>query len=157
MGNEIASDAPLTASQRQSFDIVLAMIVPASPDGGKPSATEVDVLGYIRAHEGESLAGLGAELDRLDAEAQARYSEAFAALAAERRQALVDSLRSQDARFLRNLALQTVTCYYGDDRVLQAYGLEARPPLPKGYDVPAGDLTLLEPVRRRGRIYRAAD
>ena len=157
MSNEIASDAPLTDRQRRNLDIVLDMIVPASADGRKPSAAEVDVLAYIRAQESESLASLGAELDRLDAEAQARHGEAFAVLAAERRQALVDALRRQEPQFLRNLALQTVTCYYGDDRVLQSLGLEARPPFPKGYDVPAGDLALLEPVRRRGRIYRAAD
>ena len=157
MSNEIASDAPLTSQQRRNLDIVLAMIVPASADGRKPSAAEVDVLGYIRAHESESLASLGAELDRIDAEAQARHGGSFAVLAAERRQALVDELRHQEPQFLRNLALQTVTCYYGDDRVLQSLGLEVRPPFPKGYEVPVGDLTLLEPVRRRGRIYRAAD
>ena len=52
--------------------------------------------------------------------------------------------------------MHTVTCYYQDDRVLAAIGLEARPPFPKGYDVPAGDLSLLEPVRRRGSIVREA-
>ena len=65
-------------------------------------------------------------------------------------------MRADDATFLRNLAMHTVTCYYQDDRVLAAIGLEARPPFPKGYEVVAGDTDLLEPVRRRGSIVRDA-
>jgi hypothetical protein len=34
--------------------------------------------------------------------------------------------------------------------------MEARPPYPKGYQVVQGDLSLLEPVRARGKIYRDA-
>ena len=33
-------------------------------------------------------------------------------------------------------------------------GLEARPPFPQGYLLEEGDLTLLEPVYLRGKIYR---
>ena len=57
---------------------------------------------------------------------------------------------------MRTLAQQTVTCYYQNDRVLEAIGVGARPPFPEGYQVPSGDLSLLEPVRGRGRIYREA-
>ena len=47
-------------------------------------------------------------------------------------------------------------CYYRDDRVLTAIGVEPRPPFPKGYEVPQGDWSLLDPVRARGPIYRDA-
>jgi hypothetical protein len=63
-------------------------------------------------------------------------------------------LRGEEPSFLARLAQQTVTAYYQDDRVLQAIGMEARPPFPKGYEVPSGDLSLLDPVRARGRVYR---
>ena len=151
----IGTDSPLTDTQRRSLDIVLDMIVPASADGSKPSAAQVDVLGYIRTFEADSLGTLGTELDQLDAVAKERHGSAFADLAAETRHALVAALRAAQPRFLRTLALQTVTCYYQDDRVLAALGMEARPPFPKGYSVPPGDLSLLEPVRQRGRRYRA--
>ena len=152
----IASDAPLTAQQRRNLDILLDMIVPASADGRKPSAAEVDVLGYICARESETLAGLREDLHRLDAEAEALHGQAFAVLAPQQRQAVVADLRRQGPHFLRNLALQTVTCYYEDDRFC---GRSASTPgrlSPQGYEVPAGDLSLLDPVRRRGRIYRDA-
>lgn len=152
----IGSDSPLTTEQRDVLAIVLDLIVPASADGRRPSAADVDVLGYIRTAEPGTLANLGAELDRLDAEARERHGEGFAALDSEVRQAHVDDIRATEPGFMRTLAIQTVTCYYQDDRVLEAIGLEARPPFPKGYEVPSGDLTLLDPVRKRGRVWREA-
>ena len=152
----IGSDNPLTATQRRTLDCVLDLIVPASADGAKPSAAEVGVLDYIRANEAATLPALGNEIGRLEDEAQEQHGVAFADLDAASRQALVDAMRAADPALLRTLAVQTVTCYYQDARVLEAIGLEARPPFPKGYEVPAGDLTLLEPVRRRGSRVREA-
>ena len=48
-------------------------------------------------------------------------------------------------------------CYYRDDRVLEAIGLEPRAPYPKGYEVENGDWELLEPVKSRGPIYRMVE
>jgi hypothetical protein len=57
---------------------------------------------------------------------------------------------------MSRLALETVTCYYQHDRVLEALGMETRAPYPQGFQVIAGDLALLAPVRRRGKVYRDA-
>ena len=152
----IGSDHPLTREQRRILAIVLDLIVPANTDGSKPSAAEVDVLGYIRKFESDTLDALGTELDRLDTEARTQHGQAFVSLEAHARQAIVDGIRLNDPRFMRTLALQTVTCYYQDDRVLEALGMEARPPFPKGYEVPTGDVSLLDPVRARGEIWRRA-
>ena len=56
--------------------------------------------------------------------------------------------------FLRTLVSITAQCYYRDDRVMQALGMEPRPPFPEGFTIEEGDWTLLEPVRRRGKLYR---
>ena len=45
-------------------------------------------------------------------------------------------------------------CYFRDDRVLEAIGLEPRAPYPGGFEVENGDWGLLESVKSRGRIYR---
>ena len=45
-------------------------------------------------------------------------------------------------------------CYFRDDRVLEAIGLEPRAPYPGGFEVENGDWGLLEPVKSRGAIYR---
>lgn len=159
MAESINTDSLLlgvAAPQQRTLDVITDMIIPASADGRKPSARTVGVLKYIREHEPESLPAVARELERLDATSRERHGTAFADLAAESRQALVEAMRTDDPAFLRATAMHTVTCYYQDDRVLAAIGLEARPPFPKGYDVPAGDLSLLEPVRRRGSIVREA-
>ena len=79
---------------------------------------------------------------------------AFADIADSARERLVATLRSDDPSFMRALAMHTVTCYYQDDRVLAGLGMEPRAPFPRGYEVHSGDLSLLDPVRRRGRIWR---
>ncbi len=157
----IGTDSPVSAAQRATLDAVLDMIVPASEDGRLPSAVAVGVLEYIRDAAAvdpasELIATLREELDRLEEQARGRFGAAFADLAQDDRQALVDQIRSSDPRFMRQLAMQTVTCYYQDDRVLEALGMEARAPHPQGYEVVSGDLSLLDPVVQRGKRYRDA-
>jgi hypothetical protein len=48
-------------------------------------------------------------------------------------------------------------CYYRDDRVMRSLGQEPRPPFPKGHVVEQGDWSLLDPVRKRPRMYRVVD
>lgn len=152
----IRSDRPMTAAQRATFQVVVDMIVPASADARKPSAAEVGVLDFIAERQPGELPAIARDMDRLDAAARERHGAAFAEIDAAARQGVVEAMRADDGTFLQNLALHTVTCYYQDDRVLTAIGLEPRAPFPKGYEVVAGDPDLLEPVRRRGSIARKA-
>lgn len=156
MSDPIIGTDAFTALQRRAILVLADMIIPASADGRKPSAAAVDVLGYIRAHAQYAVANLRVELDALETRARAAHGTGFLDLPPATRVALVDSARDEKPGFLRDLALLTATAYYQDDQVLVALGMEARPPFPKGYEVPAGDLSLLEPVRARGRIYREA-
>ena len=122
-----------------------------------PSAVEVGVLDHIREEAASDLiATLRAELDRLEEQARSQFGPAFFDLAENDRQTLVDEIRSSDPRFMQGLAMVTVTCYYQDDRVLEALGMEARAPYPKGYEVLSGDLSLLDPVIERGKRHRDA-
>ena len=152
----IGSDRPLTAAQQATFEVVVDMIVPASADGRKPSAAVVGVLDFIVEREPGELPAIARDIDRLEAAARERHGAGLTEIDAASRQAVVEVMRADDASFLRNLAMHTVTCYYQDERVLAAIGLEPRPPFPKGYEVVAGDTELLEPVRRRGSIVRDA-
>jgi hypothetical protein len=45
-------------------------------------------------------------------------------------------------------------CYYRDDRVLLALGLEPRAPFPKGNVLEQGDWSLLDAVRARPFLWR---
>ena len=68
------------------------------------------------------------------------------------------SLRSFDPLGLRLEVLHRVIpqCYHRDDRVMRAFGMEPRPPFPKGFEVEQGDWSLLDPVRARPKLYRPA-
>ena len=52
------------------------------------------------------------------------------------------------------LGRAVLQCYYRDDRVLSALGLEPRAPFPKGHALPSGDWSLLDVVRQRPRMWR---
>lgn len=150
----IGSDGALMPAQRETLRAVLEMIIPASSDGRFPSAADVNVLDHIRESASHLLAALREDLGRLDRLAVERSGSAFAQLTDSDRARVVDEIRCAEPGFLKDLALEAVTCYYQDDRVLHALGVEARPPFPKGYQVVSGDLSLLDPVRKRGKLYR---
>ena len=61
----------------------------------------------------------------------------------------------QDApAVFQTLLVHAYRDYYQHPRVVEALGLEPRPPFPKGFEVAPSDLTLLDPVRRRRKMYR---
>ncbi len=80
----------------------------------------------------------------------------FVELSEAERKTLVDEQRARAPQFMHRLAMETLACYYQHDRVLAGLGQEARAPYPKGYEVAPGDLSLLDPVRARGKLYRDA-
>ena len=94
------------------------------------------------------------ELNELDAASRKDTGSALADLNEIAQQVLVDMLRAANARFATTTMVQAISCYYQDDTVVTALGWEARPPFPKGNEVVKGDVALLDPVRKRGKLYR---
>lgn len=146
----------LMAQFADALNSVLDMIVPANPGRRMPAASEVGVLDYICRFAPDALAEIQTDFEVLDAQARQRHNGRFGSLAEADKRALVDALRQARPEFLQRLALETVSAYYHDPRVLAALDIEDRPPFPQGHQVVAGDLLLLEPVRRRGKFYRDA-
>ena len=141
---------------RAMLDIVLNLIVPPSADARMPGAAEVGVPAYLAAEAPDALPVLRQELDELDRRSRERWARGFAELEEVERKTLLGEMRAQAPSFMNRLAMETMACYYQHDRVVEALGREARPPYPKGYQVVQGDLSLLDPVRARGKIYRDA-
>jgi len=147
-----------TDAQQQGLDAVLDVLIPPSPDGRLPGAGQL--------HLADTVAGLLAAMPplpemierglvELEAIAARRTGGAFAALPAGERSAALDELNGGEHGFPPVLALYAFAAYYQQPPVLAALGLEPRPPHPGGYQTVAGDLSLLAPVRQRGRIWRA--
>lgn len=139
---------------RPSLTAVVASMIPGSDEYGVPGADDPAILAEImasaRPHAEAVVAGLG----QLDALARERFDRRLPALGAEDIETLVDDFRTLHPDATKLLVRLTVQCYYRDERVMRALGLDVRPPYPRGHDVPPGDWSLLDPVRRRPKLYR---
>lgn len=135
------TDHPFSPDQAQAMAVIVAMIIPASPDLDLPGADDPVILADI-LHSGAkvhsdlavALAGLGPDDRGLDIDGASFRTAQPAA-----------------ARLIQTLAVQ---CYYRDPRVLTALKIEPRPPFPIGFKLGPNDLSLLDPVRQRGAVFR---
>ncbi len=144
--------ADLSADERRALACVCDALIPPSADGRLPGAGAAGVATHVERVL-RTLPDLHAMvvdgLRELDTQARAQHGHPFVELAAPERAALV-ALQA----FGYALVPHTYIGYYQTDRVLEAIGIEPRPPHPKGYAVPENDLTLLEPVKTRSKRYR---
>jgi hypothetical protein len=125
---------------------VAGIMIPANQAFGVPGADDpmifadiVRSLGRDTADVRTALIALGAgfrELDETEAEAAAGV------------------VLGRDDRVSAALGRAVLQCYYRDDRVLEALGLEARAPFPKGHVLEQGDWSLLDVVRERSPLWR---
>jgi hypothetical protein len=129
---------------------VLDVLVPARDDGRVPGAGALGLAEFVeRAAAGDAeLSGALAEL------LPPLAAERFAALDPPARVARLQALAQAAPGAFRQLLIATYRYYYCHPRVTFALGLEARPPFPRGYAVPPTDFSILDPVRRRDKLYR---
>ena len=145
---------PLSTDERATLQCVLNLIIPPCEQRGLPGAAQYDVWAYVCERRAELITPIRADLQALCDAAQKSFGRAFSALGVDEASALAHSMRTANAGFLSALAERTVEFYYQQDAVLEVIGVGARPPFPGGYEVFEGDFSLLEPVRKRGRVYR---
>jgi hypothetical protein len=151
--SEAAQVPELCEDERRTLDGVLDEIIPPSADGRLPGAGELGLARYV-AWEPALIRMVAQGLAALDAIARRGAGQHFVALPRGERVLALDELAASEQAFPPVLVLHAYAAYYQHPRVLEALGLEPRPPHPAGYATVAGDLSLLEPVRRRGRTYR---
>ena len=159
--SEETTDWVLSEAHRHVLEILLDEIIPPSgPPGSEQRFPGANELGLV-AHVEQSLRRMQtlrpiicAGLAALDELAGPRNAKGFAALPAADRFDVLGQASMQVQEFLPALTMLTYAGYYKDPRVLKLLGREARPPHPKGYEMEPNDLTLLDPVRRRGKLYR---
>ena len=86
--------------------------------------------------------------------ARQRHPAGWPGLSAEERAGVLREFAAGDQFFMPAFLFVAYSGYYTDVRVVEALGFEARPPHPQGYEMGPDDLSLLEAVRRRGKLYR---
>jgi hypothetical protein len=149
--------ARFSPDERRTLDSVLDEIIPPSPDGRLPGAGELGLAGHVEqvlARSPELVPLVAGGLAALDEVARGLGSPHFAALSGPQRVEALGGLAATQPQFLPSLVVHVYLGYYQAPRVLEGLGLEARPPFPRGHAVEPGDLSLLDPVRRRPKMYR---
>ena len=156
-GDIILTDIGLSEEERRCLQILVGMMIPPSAEYGVPGADDAEILADILLTAREYMPVLKQSLRSLNELSVSRHGKDLSALEAEERSALVDEFKPSQIPFIRMLVSITAQCYYRDDRVVMALGMEARAPHPDGFEVEDGDWSLLEPVRQRGKFYREID
>ena len=132
---------PFTPNEQAVLKVLVAYIIPASEEFNQPGAYDPEILSDILV----SGANLHARLDK----AFAYLSEGTLLDAAK-----IEIFRHKfpvEAELIQTLTIQ---CYYRDARVMSALNIAVGSPFPDGYTQEKNDFSLLEPVRKRGEIYR---
>ncbi len=146
--------SPFSPAQSATLNALMNLLIPASADGRMPAASSLGLYDDLRSLSASARSNLERGLDWLDAQSARQHDRTFAELSGPAAIALVDNLRHEDAAFINAFTLQTTGRYLQHEQVMNALGLEPRPPWPKGYEVPQGDWSLLDPVRQRGAVWR---
>ncbi|HLZ04224.1 MAG TPA: hypothetical protein VKR55_19015 [Bradyrhizobium sp.] len=142
----------LTSAQRDDLRVIAGMMIPESSEYKVPGADDPAIQGDIIATLGRDTKMVAAALDHI-----ARLAgQPLAALDDAKRDAVVQEFRASGGGPAATLARVILQCYYRDDRVLRSLGLELRAPFPKGYVLPDGDWSLLDPVKARPAKLRRA-
>lgn len=144
---------PLAPEDARDLIAVLDEIIPPSDDGRMPGAGAVGLLAHVEAELAKN-PGLAPTVEAGLAALREQAGGDFAALEGDARRDALNALAAAQPGFLPALVFQTFTGYYRQPAVLEALGLEARPPHPQGYALEMGDLDLLQPVRDRGKVWR---
>lgn len=147
----------MTEEQEDTLASVLDEIIPPSDDGKLPGAGTLGVGAHIeqaiQRTPGPDLT-VAPGLAAADALASERHGRRFPELSRAQK---LDVLRALDAThpaFVPTLTFHAYVGYYQHARVLEALGLEARPPHPAGYAMEPNDLSLLDTVRQQPKLYR---
>ena len=135
----------LSDDQRRALRCIAEMMIPASAEYGVPSAADDAIFADILRSFGR---------DEHHVMTVLRELEGFADLDPPARLTKVAQLGDQRSEALNGLSRVILQCYYRDDRVMRSLGMEPRPPFPRGHEVEQGDWSLLDPVRKRPKLYR---
>ncbi len=152
MSDLISTDSPFTEEQKQALAILVDMMIPANDV--MPSAADPDIFSVILTYLVDTAEDMRKGIQALNGLSVEQHQKPFLALNEDAQGMIVSDFRVLHGEPIALLQMHTVSSYYMDDRVLEALGLEARPPFPGGYNVAPSDWSMLDSVRAREKLYR---
>ena len=151
--NIIHTDSPLADPQLKILMLIVDLIIPGDEKRNMPAASDTGINTYLTAMEAEQLQALTFALVSLESS----FVDAglmIDSLSVSERKAHIENFSSEQVELWQLLVMMTYTCYYQDEEVIKALGLNPLPPFPRGNEVKQGDLSLLDQVRKRTGLYR---
>lgn len=140
----------MSEAQLELATQVLNRLVP--PHHGLPGTGDVGVIGFMDRAGGASLPlrrVLTDVLAAIEAISQADYAASFGSLSIDRKTSVLQQIESANGPDFTELLRRTYAGYYSEPTVLDALGIDARPPQPRGYSLEPFDTAILERVRKR--------
>jgi hypothetical protein len=141
----------------QLLALVLDELIPPRPDGRLPGAGTLGV-GAVVQHAAAGTPELEQMLTHglaaLDDVARRVGAAGFASLSPAARIDALRDIERAEPMFVPTLLTLACVGYYSAEPVVAALKGSARPPHPLGYELESDDLSLLDPVRARGKLYR---
>ena len=143
-------ETSLSPAESRDLQRLAGLMLPASAEYGVPGADDPAIFADVLRSLGRDLPDVRAGLARLSE----LSGGAFATLDDARAEAMMESFHAGGGKDAVTLGRVILSCYYRDDRVVLALGLEARAPFPKGYALEQGDWSLLDAVRGMKPLWR---
>lgn len=144
----------LSKEQRQALQTLVGIMIPQSRDFAVPGADDDVIFESILATTQVDAPQVGEGLKALEAMSNIRHRKGFNSLDDETQRHVIEDFRQSPSDYIEVIVNITLQCYYRDPRVMKSLGMEVRAPFPKGFEVEQGDWSLLEPVRRRPKMFR---
>lgn len=132
--------------------IISSLIIPGEEKKGFLSGSEVNFYKYLEAND--KLDTLIQYLERITKNYRAEFQKELLNCKAEEIKTYIIKSRRANFRLLNEISVLLCECYYTDPFALNRLGLPSNPPFPDGNIVNEIDLTLLEGVYNKGKIYR---
>ena len=150
------NDQIMKTSDILILNSLLKIIIPKSKDGKMPSASEIGFFEYIAQYDSYIIPEIIKHLKNINKLSQEKYKSEFIDLPEHEKDIIFKIISKTEKIFIDKILEKILDCYYTNDRVLVGLGLDPKPPFPVGNDIETGDLSLLNPVKQRGEIFRKA-
>lgn len=142
---------PLSADELTTLRIIAGQMIPENADMNLPGADDDTIF-----HDLASSLERDTEKVRQAIMVLHEAHDGFVQSSPSVRLSMLTAFRAAYPALAAVFEMVIAQCYYRDDRVMRAIGMEPRPPFPLGFELAPGNFALLDPVRSRGRKYRDA-
>ena len=153
----ITSDSLINSRQTDLLRALLDAMIPRDASSGLPTGSDPKILSRVlEVLNTGRVETLRTALNALESLAMHMFRDGFVSLTMKRRMEIFAHWEQSHTTQAQAISSALLHCYYTDERVMHAHGMEPRPPFPKGFSIPQGDWTLLDPVKQRERFWRDA-